>query len=100
MPTKAGGSFAKKFDYFGTAQLATNRYAPIRADTVDLENVLCEINPDRRNLHGEWLLSVGAQQRPQFGTQCRERGPSTPSGQAAVCACRRGWNGGFVQNFR
>jgi AraC-like DNA-binding protein len=40
--------------------------------------MFCEINPDRRNLHGGRLLSVGVQQRPQFGTQMPGAGAVHP----------------------
>ena len=30
-------------------------------DHMNLENMLCEINPNRRNLHGGRLLSMGVQ---------------------------------------
>jgi hypothetical protein len=56
---------------------------------MNLENMFCEINPDRRNLHGGRLLSVGVPQRPQFGIQMPERGPSTPSGQILPKWARR-----------
>lgn len=44
--------------------------------------MLCEINPDRRNLQGEWLLSMAAQKTTTlWRIRAGERGPSTTSGQ-------------------
>ncbi len=45
---------------------------------MNLENMFCEINPDRRNLHGGRLLSVGVQQRTPFGTQVPGAGAVHP----------------------
>jgi hypothetical protein len=49
---------------------------------VNLKNMLCEVNPDRRNLHGEWLLSMAAQKTTTlWHIRAGERGPSITSGQ-------------------
>jgi hypothetical protein len=40
-------------------------------DAIDLENILCEINPNRRCLLDAWLLSVDVRRRQHFGAPPR-----------------------------
>jgi hypothetical protein len=60
-PDQSSRQLNEKPDHLGPAQFAANNDTSVGVDTVNLKNMLCEVNPDRRNLHGEWLLSMAAQ---------------------------------------
>ena len=48
--------------------------------TMDLKNMLSEISPDRRNLHGDGPSQWTFGHRHNLAERCRERGASTASG--------------------
>ncbi|MBG0808159.1 hypothetical protein IY145_01870 [Methylosinus sp. H3A] len=67
--------------------IVVSRRKPETADrepgwALNLENVLCKVNPDCRSLHGEWLLQMAAQKTTAlWQIRVLVRGPSTTSGQ-------------------
>ena len=51
MPTRHGGSFAKKLEHLPAPQLLRDHHLARRVDAMHLEHVLGEIQTDRGNLH-------------------------------------------------
>jgi len=51
----------EKANHLRPAQFTPKDHFSFGIDHMNLENMLCEINPNRRNLHGGRLLSMGVQ---------------------------------------
>ncbi len=76
---------SKIADDVRSPQLPPSAHLAIGPDTVNLKNVLREIETDRGNLHRGRLPSVVAFYNSHLlAHQCRERGPSTPSGHSTL----------------
>src|SRR5690606_32852823 len=74
----------------GTAELAPHLNRPVRADAVNLENRLRQVQPDRDNLLHGTVLSLP--ERPTISSPWhrmpQSRGRSTPSTARASVSCR------------
>jgi hypothetical protein len=54
----------------------------VRVDAVDLKHVLCQIEPDHRNLHGRRLPALGGSDGPHWHTDAESGG--RPSHQGSI----------------
>jgi hypothetical protein len=73
--------FAEERHHLAPAQRSTDDHVGGIINTVNLEYVLGQIEPDGGNIHDGWFpLLVVLDGNHTFGTlRCREREPSTPS---------------------
>src|SRR6202008_1846667 len=91
-PDEARRNPCKESENLASSQLLAHDYAARLIDRMHLENVLCQIKTDCRNIAHGWLPLLVIFDDHHYGTRCRERGPSTPSvgGPLAVSLGPRG----------
>src|ERR1700756_4834773 len=78
-PDEARRNPCKESENLASSQLLAHDYAARLIDRMHLENVLCQIKTDCRNIAHGWLPLLVIFDDHHYGTRCRERGPSTPS---------------------
>ncbi len=77
---QTGLELAEERHHLAPAQRPADDNLSRLIDSVDLKNVLGQIEADGANIHNGWLLLLVVDSNHNFGTsRCREREPSTPS---------------------
>src|SRR5262245_39151332 len=83
MPTRHGASLAKKRQHLLASELPRHDDLTLGIDAVDLEHLLCKVEPDGGNsCHGRPSLVIRLQ-RSLYGTSMPCEAPSTSSGAAS-----------------
>ena len=76
---QAGRQLLEERQHLRSSQRLANDDLTGRADTVNLKNVLGQIEADRAKLYCRWLLLGLHDSKPILALRCREREPSTAS---------------------
>jgi hypothetical protein len=74
-PNQARLQFDKKFQHLGSIQFLAQYRLPMIIHTVNLKDVLCQVNPNGSNLHGGRSFHLWGEATPNLALRCRfERG--------------------------